>query len=62
VAVSPQARQVLKLVGVAPVVEGEAERQQPWDLPDRVFPEYADYREQAGKAGLAIPIFQLVPR
>ncbi len=46
----------------AEVVEDEAERQRLWDLADRVFPEYADYREQAGKAGRVIPIFQLVPR
>jgi deazaflavin-dependent oxidoreductase (nitroreductase family) len=46
----------------AEIVEDEAERQRLWDLADRVFPEYADYREQAGKAGRVIPIFQLVPR
>jgi deazaflavin-dependent oxidoreductase (nitroreductase family) len=46
----------------AELVEDEAERQRLWDLADRVFPEYADYREQAGKAGRAIPIFQLVAR
>jgi len=27
-----------------------------------VFPQYADYREQAAKAGRTIPIFQLVAR
>jgi deazaflavin-dependent oxidoreductase (nitroreductase family) len=46
----------------AEIVEDESERQRLWDLADRVFPEYADYREQAGKAGRVIPIFQLVPR
>jgi deazaflavin-dependent oxidoreductase (nitroreductase family) len=46
----------------AEVVEDEAERQRLWGLADRVFPEYADYRERAGKAGRVIPIFQLVPR
>lgn len=46
----------------AEIVEDEAERQRLWDLADRVFPQYADYREQAGKAGRSIPIFQLVPR
>ena len=46
----------------AEIVEDEAERQRLWDLADRVFPQYADYREQAGKAGRIIPIFQLVPR
>jgi deazaflavin-dependent oxidoreductase (nitroreductase family) len=46
----------------AELVQEEAERQRLWDLADRVFPEYADYREQAGKAGRVIPIFQLVAR
>jgi deazaflavin-dependent oxidoreductase (nitroreductase family) len=46
----------------AELVEDEAERRRLWELADRVFPEYADYREQAAKAGRAIPIFQLTPR
>ena len=46
----------------AQLVEDETERQRLWDLADRVFPQYADYRERAGKAGRVIPIFQLVPR
>ena len=46
----------------AEIVEDEAERQRLWDLADRVYPQYADYREQAGKAGRVIPIVQLVPR
>jgi deazaflavin-dependent oxidoreductase (nitroreductase family) len=46
----------------AELVKEEAERQRLWGLADRVFPEYVDYREQAGKAGRVIPIFQLVPR
>lgn len=46
----------------AEIVEDETERQRLWDLADRVFPEYADYRERAGKAGRVIPIFQLVAR
>jgi deazaflavin-dependent oxidoreductase (nitroreductase family) len=46
----------------AEVVEDEAERQRLWGLADRVFPEYARYRERAGKAGRVIPIVQLVPR
>jgi len=46
----------------AEIVEDEAERQRLWDLADRVFPEYADYRERAGKAGRVIPIVHLVPR
>ena len=46
----------------AEVVEDDAERQRLWDLADRVFPEYVDYRERAGKAGRVIPILQLVPR
>jgi deazaflavin-dependent oxidoreductase (nitroreductase family) len=46
----------------AEIVEDDAERQRLWGLADRVFPEYADYRELAGRAGRVIPIFQLVPR
>jgi deazaflavin-dependent oxidoreductase (nitroreductase family) len=46
----------------AEIVEDEAERQRLWALADRVFPEYADYRERAGGAGRIIPIFQLLPR
>jgi deazaflavin-dependent oxidoreductase (nitroreductase family) len=46
----------------AEIVEDEAERKRLWDLADRVFPPYADYREQAAKAGRLIPIFQLFPR
>jgi deazaflavin-dependent oxidoreductase (nitroreductase family) len=46
----------------AEIVEDEAERQRLWDLADRVFPEYADYRKEAAKAGRVIPIVQLVPR
>ena len=46
----------------AEVVEDESERQRLWDLADRVFPPYADYRRQAGKAGRVIPIVQLAPR
>jgi deazaflavin-dependent oxidoreductase (nitroreductase family) len=46
----------------AEVVEDEADRRRLWDLADRVFPPFADYREWAGKAGRVIPIVQLVPR
>jgi deazaflavin-dependent oxidoreductase (nitroreductase family) len=46
----------------AELVEDEAERARLWALADRVFPEYADYRERAAKAGRTIPIFQLVGR
>ncbi len=43
-------------------VEDEDERRRLWELADRVFPEYADYRERAGQAGRVIPIIQLLPR
>jgi deazaflavin-dependent oxidoreductase (nitroreductase family) len=43
-------------------VEDEAERQRLWQLADRVYPQYADFRAQAAKAGRRIPIVQLVPR
>jgi deazaflavin-dependent oxidoreductase (nitroreductase family) len=46
----------------AELVEDEAERARLWGLADRVFPEYADYRKRAAKAGRTIPIFQLLPR
>jgi deazaflavin-dependent oxidoreductase (nitroreductase family) len=46
----------------AEIVEGEADRRRLWDLADRVYPQYADFRERAGKAGRVIPIIQLVPR
>jgi deazaflavin-dependent oxidoreductase (nitroreductase family) len=46
----------------AEIVEGEAERQRLWDLADRVFPQFADFRDWAGKTGRSIPIVQLIPR
>jgi deazaflavin-dependent oxidoreductase (nitroreductase family) len=46
----------------AEIVEDEGERQRLWDLADRVYPQYADFRQQAGETGRAIPIVQLVPR
>jgi deazaflavin-dependent oxidoreductase (nitroreductase family) len=46
----------------AEMVQDEAELQRLWELADRVFPQYADYRARAGKAGRTIPIFQLSPR
>lgn len=46
----------------AELVEDEAERERLWALADRVFPAYADYRDQAARAGRVIPIFQLVAR
>ena len=46
----------------ADVVEDEAERRRLWDLADRVYPAFADFREQAGRAGRVIPIVQLSPR
>ncbi|MFL5824669.1 MAG: nitroreductase/quinone reductase family protein [Solirubrobacteraceae bacterium] len=46
----------------AQIVQDEAERERLWDLADRVFPQYADYRRWAAEAGRVIPIVQLVPR
>jgi deazaflavin-dependent oxidoreductase (nitroreductase family) len=46
----------------AHVVHDEAERKRLWDLADRVFPQYADYRAWAARAGRVIPIVQLTPR
>src|SRR3954449_2922215 len=46
----------------AEVIDHESERARLWQLADRVFPAYADYRERAARAGRAIPIVQLRPR
>ena len=46
----------------AEVVTDEAERERLWNLADRVYPQYADFRERAARAGRVIPIVQLVPR
>jgi deazaflavin-dependent oxidoreductase (nitroreductase family) len=46
----------------AEVIEQESERARLWQLADRVFPPYANYRERAAEAGRAIPIVQLAPR
>ena len=46
----------------AEVVKDEAERRRLWDLADRVYPQYAEFREQAIKSGRVIPIVQLIPR
>jgi len=43
-------------------VTDEAERERLWNLADRVYPQYADFRERAARAGRVIPIVQLVPR
>jgi deazaflavin-dependent oxidoreductase (nitroreductase family) len=45
----------------AEIVEDEAERRRLWELADRVYPQYADFREKAGKTGRVIPIVQLIP-
>ena len=46
----------------AEIVGDEVERQRLWDLADRVFPQFAVYREWARKGGRVIPIVRLVPR
>jgi deazaflavin-dependent oxidoreductase (nitroreductase family) len=46
----------------AEIVRDETERKRLWELADRVFPPFADYRDWAGKAGRVIPIVQLAPR
>jgi deazaflavin-dependent oxidoreductase (nitroreductase family) len=46
----------------AEVVEEESERRRLWELADRVYPPYAEFRERAGEAGRVIPIVRLVPR
>src|SRR4051794_16392656 len=46
----------------AEIVEDASQRQRLWELADHVYPPYAEFREQAAKAGRVIPIIQLVPR
>jgi deazaflavin-dependent oxidoreductase (nitroreductase family) len=46
----------------AAVVADEAERQRLWQLADRVFPAFANYRRDAAKVNRIIPIVQLTPR
>jgi deazaflavin-dependent oxidoreductase (nitroreductase family) len=46
----------------AEIVEDEAERQRLWGLADRVYPKYAEFRDEAAKTARAIPIVQLVGR
>jgi deazaflavin-dependent oxidoreductase (nitroreductase family) len=46
----------------AEVVEDETELKRLWELADRVFPQFAVYRDWAGEAGRVIPIVQLVAR
>ena len=46
----------------AEIVEDESERERLWSLADRVYPQYATFRDQAAGAGRTIPIVRLVPR
>jgi deazaflavin-dependent oxidoreductase (nitroreductase family) len=46
----------------ARIVEDESERRRLWDLADRVYPQYAEFRERAEESGRVIPIIQLLPR
>jgi deazaflavin-dependent oxidoreductase (nitroreductase family) len=46
----------------ATIVEDEAERERLWQLADRVFPPFAQYRKWAAPAGRVIPIVQLIQR
>lgn len=46
----------------AEIAENEASRMRLWELPDRVFPTFASYRDSAACAGCTIPILQLLPR
>jgi deazaflavin-dependent oxidoreductase (nitroreductase family) len=46
----------------ATVVADEAERRRLWEMADRFFAPFADYREEAARAGREIPIVQLTPR
>ena len=46
----------------AEVIDDDSERDRIWQLADRVFPAYANYRVRAARAGRVIPIVQLTPR
>jgi deazaflavin-dependent oxidoreductase (nitroreductase family) len=46
----------------ATVVNDEAQRQRLWELADRVFPAFANYRRDAAMVQRSIPIVQLTPR
>ena len=46
----------------ATVVDDEAERDRLWQLADRVFPAFANYRRDAASVNRRIPIVQLMPR
>jgi deazaflavin-dependent oxidoreductase (nitroreductase family) len=46
----------------AEIIEDDSERGRLWELADRVYPQYADFRERAARAGRVIPIVRLVPR
>jgi deazaflavin-dependent oxidoreductase (nitroreductase family) len=46
----------------AEIVEDDSERRRLWELADRVYPQYADFRERARAAGRVIPIVRLIPR
>ena len=46
----------------AMIVTDEADRRRLWELADRVFPPFADYRRWTAEAGRVIPIVQLTPR
>jgi deazaflavin-dependent oxidoreductase (nitroreductase family) len=46
----------------AVAIDDDNERTRLWELADRVYPPYRQYRTQAAKAGREIPIVQLLPR
>ena len=46
----------------AEIVEDTAERERLWNLADRVYPQYATFRDRAAAAGRTIPMVRLVPR
>jgi deazaflavin-dependent oxidoreductase (nitroreductase family) len=46
----------------AEAVEDERERERLWALAERIYPPYADFREDARRAGRDIPLVRLVPR
>jgi deazaflavin-dependent oxidoreductase (nitroreductase family) len=46
----------------AEIISDAAEWQRLWELAERIYPQYAEFRASAAAAGRTIPIVQLVPR
>jgi deazaflavin-dependent oxidoreductase (nitroreductase family) len=47
---------------LATIVDDKTEQERLWNLADRVFPAFANYRYDAAKTSRTIPLIQLTPR